>query len=577
MNEQPRPNRDATGLALAAALFFCLGAAALPAAGQSAKQAPGSETAQVPADEIAAGIVFEDRNGNGRRDGGEPGVPGVSVSNGRDVVLSGPDGAYSLAVANGSILFISKPSGYAVPVDRDMLPRFHYIHAPDGTPAGLNLRYRGLDPTGPLPVSIDFALVRRPEPDDFEAIWFADPQPQTPAEIDYLRDDVLAELTGTAAAFGISVGDVTYDDLTLYPRLNRLIGSLGIPWYNLPGNHDLNFLSPDDRHSLETYKRTYGPAYYSFSYGQVHFVALDDVFYYGSNVGREAPNAWGAGVYEGRIGQDQLDWLARDLSFVPEDKLVVVTMHVPLRSSTSDSPIVTVSDRAALFAVLSKRKNLLVLTAHLHGVQHHYYGPEDGFTGAAPLHEHSLAAVSGGWWSGPLDERGIPAALQGDGTPNGYYIMSVRGSRATLRFKAAGKPADHQMRIDIEPVFEHPTMGPATPRGSYDPPIPRGRIEAMEIVVNLFDGGPKSRVAYRIGERPPVTMTPSRRIDNRFVKTALRVTDRNVFWTRRQDSTHIWAAPLPRDLAPGIHRLSVRAVDDYGQVHEAQRLFEIAP
>ena len=34
------------------------------------------------------GVVFEDGNGNGVRDGGEPGIAGVKLSNGRSIVRS---------------------------------------------------------------------------------------------------------------------------------------------------------------------------------------------------------------------------------------------------------------------------------------------------------------------------------------------------------------------------------------------------------------------------------------------------------------------------------------------------------
>ncbi len=80
----------------------------------------------------------------------------------------------------------------------------------------------------------------------------------------------------------------------------------------------------------------------------------------------------------------------------------------------------------------------------------------------------------------PPDERGIPIALQGDSTPNGYY-------------KAASLPADHQMRITVAPVFGHP-LGPAAPQDTNEAPIPRGRLAAMELVANLLNGGPKSKV-----------------------------------------------------------------------------------
>ena len=41
-------------------------------------------------------LVLEDLNGDGRRDDGEPGLPGVRVSNGRDVVETDSKGGYEL-------------------------------------------------------------------------------------------------------------------------------------------------------------------------------------------------------------------------------------------------------------------------------------------------------------------------------------------------------------------------------------------------------------------------------------------------------------------------------------------------
>ncbi len=105
----------------------------------------------------ATGVVFEDRSGAGQRQPGDPGIAGVLVSNGRDVTRTDREGRYALPVDDETIIFVIKPTGYAVPVERGiMLPRFYYIHQPDGTPAHLNLRHRGIEPSGPLPDSIDF-------------------------------------------------------------------------------------------------------------------------------------------------------------------------------------------------------------------------------------------------------------------------------------------------------------------------------------------------------------------------------------------------------------------------------------
>ena len=120
------------------------------------------------ASERATGIVFEDANENGVLDSGESGIPEVRVSNGRDIVRTGSTGRYEIDIEDGDVLFITKPSGYAVPLDENNLPQFHYVHRPSGSPVAL--RYRGVDPTGPLPASIDFALTRSNEPDDFTVV-----------------------------------------------------------------------------------------------------------------------------------------------------------------------------------------------------------------------------------------------------------------------------------------------------------------------------------------------------------------------------------------------------------------------
>ena len=59
----------------------------------------------------AKGMAYHDRNGNQKHDAGEPGVPGVRVSNGREVVQTDAQGAYRLPVDDDTILFLTKPKG----------------------------------------------------------------------------------------------------------------------------------------------------------------------------------------------------------------------------------------------------------------------------------------------------------------------------------------------------------------------------------------------------------------------------------------------------------------------------------
>jgi len=544
----------------------------------AAAQSPRPEVAETGPALIARGAVFQDYNTNGTRDAGEPGLRNVRVSNGLDVVLTGEDGRYEIPVSDETIIFITKPAGYAVPTDAHMLPRFYYIHQPDGSPAGL--RYQGIDPTGPLPDAIDFPLTAREESEAFSAILFADTQPQTDAELDYIRDDVIAELIGTDARFGMTLGDIMFDDLSLFPRYNAIIAQLGIPWHNVAGNHELNFAATNDRHSLETFKRFFGPPYYAFEHGKAVFFVLDNFIYKGS--GNSDPgDVRRNGGYEARISDRQLQWIKNELTHIPEDRLIFFAMHAPLRTYVGEpeNPQSNTQNRRELFSLVEGRKHLYAVAGHTHTSEHHYFGADDGFAGPGTFHHHVLATVSGSWWSGPLDERGIPVADQRDGTPNGYNILDVDGTNLTVSFKAAGKPADYQMRIIFDVAhhglraenFKNYHQGEL-----FDGRITADEVAAAEILVNLFDGGPKSKVEFAIGNGAFQPMERVIRPDPVAHELFERHRATVKPWVKAEPSSHIFSADLPDHLAAGTYTVTVRARDEFGRTHHGHRILEIS-
>ncbi len=164
---------------------------------------------------------------------------------------------------------------------------------------------------------------------------------------------MVTDLIGNhAAAFGITAGDIMFDDLSLYPRLNRIVGQIGIPWYNIGGNHDLNYEAPDAKYARETFKRTYGPPYYAFEYGGALFLMLDNVDY----LGVDPKRPYSAGAYEGRIGERQLAFIANVLKETPADKLIVTAMHIPLRNYLDpNDPSTNTADRADFLKLLAGR------------------------------------------------------------------------------------------------------------------------------------------------------------------------------------------------------------------------------
>jgi len=526
--------------------------------------------------ETAKGRVFNDLNGNGTFDAGEPGIGGVRVSDGINVTQSDAQGAYSLEIGDEAVIFVTKPRGYGVPVDKDQLPRFYYIHQPNGSPSGL--RYPGIEPTGPLPDQINFPMIQRDEPTSFEAVLFADPQPQTEIELDFIRDDVVAELIGTTAKFGITMGDIMFDEMSLFPRYNAIMGQIGIPWYNVPGNHEINYLAEGNRYARETFKRYFGPRYYSFEYGDALFVMLDNIEYQGNGEG-DPGDIRGTGGYIANIGKVQLAWLKQELEFVEEERLIFVGMHAPLASYLSpDATGINTADRRELFKLLSGRPNLYSVAGHTHTTEHVYFGKEDGFRGPGELHHHVLSTVSGSWWSGPFDERGVPTTDQRDGTPNGYHILEIDGTDLKLRYKAAGRSASYQMRILFDVAFHGLTrdgMRDFRAGELFDGRMMKDQVPAAEILVNLFDGGPKSIVEFRIDEGEFLPMQRVLRKDPFMIEVFARNEATKKSWLEATPSSHIYTADLPDDLEVGVYTVSIRAQDEFGRVHHGHAVLEI--
>jgi hypothetical protein len=486
------------------------------------------------AQDTARGIVFNDANGNGTYDATEHGIAGVGVSNGKDVVLTDSDGRYELSLPPDSIAFVIKPSNWRTPLDENQLPRFYYSHKPDGSPAS---EFAGVAPTGELPDSIDFPLYPQEEPGQFKAIFFGDPQPRNVEEINYIAHDIVEELIGYDAAFGVTLGDIVFDDLSIFPVLNGVIGQIGTPWYNVIGNHDLNFDSEDDRNSDETFERIYGPSYYSYNYGAVHFVVMDNV-------------AWEGDGYHGEFGETQLAFLRNNLALVDNDTLVVLMMHIPLPG---------VDDRAAFLDAINGRPNVFSISAHWHRQGTFFVGKEAEELGD---HFHLVhGTISGSWWSGMKDEWNIPHTMMSDGTPNGYSIATFDGTQYSLRYKAARRPADFQMSIFA------PDEVAAAQAANHD------------VVVNVFMGSSQSTVEMRLGDGGWTKMTLTEREDPYYLLLKEREEKLPEGLARRlpdpRPSTHIWVAPIPADPPVGTHVIHVRTTDMFGQTFTGQRIIRV--
>lgn len=531
--------------------------------------APSSSDGKAPA--TAAGVVSATASDGGP---GEP-LPRVLVSNGRDIVRTDAAGRYRLPVAPGQSVFVVKPSGYRVPLDpQTCLPKIAYVYDPEGTPAALDFRYRGLPPTGPLPPSIDFHLGRAEEPAKFDVVLFTDPQPESTAEMEYIRDDVVAGLIGTDAAFGITCGDLMFDDLSMYERYNRIVGKIGLPWWNVGGNHDLDYEAPDATRSRDTFKRVFGATYYAHSFGKALFVMLDNVDYLGAGSGKPGEH----GSFRGFVSADQLTFVENLLRETPEDTLVVFAMHIPLRTYLDpEDPARNTLNASALLKLIGNRPSVS-FAGHTHSTEHHYFGTADGFSGAIPHHHHVLTAVSGAWWSGPLDHRGIACADSYDGTPNGFHMLTIDGTAYSTRFVPAAEPGGKQMRISLETQArqdDRQVQREVSMSELLRSPITASQASGTRVVVNVFDGGPLSKVAYTLDGRPATEMKKAERPDPFIKQLYGRYPETIKKWVTPQVCSHLWASPLPADLQFGTYTMTVVATDEYGRTHTDHMVLEI--
>jgi hypothetical protein len=115
----------------------------------------------------------------------------------------------------------------------------------------------------------------------------------------------------------------------------------------MPGEHDGSL----DR--SEAYQELFGATHYSFDHRGVHFIAVD-------NVSDPA----------GKIGEEQLGWLKRDLDAQPKDARIVVLTHRPLFPLYPQWDWATGDGEQAL-ALLQPHANVTVFYGHIHQ-EHHF-------------------------------------------------------------------------------------------------------------------------------------------------------------------------------------------------------------
>lgn len=232
-------------------------------------------------------------------DTGNP-VSGVMVTDGRNVVKTDENGQFTLkGYRKTRFITITTPSGYTC--------ENFYISASKDTE------------------EYNFVLTKdeRTAAEDHSFIQISDTEIGENGVgdwINYLKQAVEDE----EPAFLIHTGDICYEAGLKRHKTDMNTENMGVPVYYTIGNHDY----VDGKYGEELYESIYGPVWYSFNVGNVHYVVT--------------PFQTGADYRSGYSKNDRWKWLENDLANIDPDMKVVIFNHT---KSPSEDYVISFSGR----------------------------------------------------------------------------------------------------------------------------------------------------------------------------------------------------------------------------------------
>ena len=361
------------------------------------------------------------------------GVENVVVSDGAEVTVTNEKGIYQLKSAKKwGYVFISVPSGYEVP-SVGVLPQFH----------------RALKNSADVVERADFKLEKVDGQDSYKIFMLGDMHLANRTgdlgQFAQFTSDLTDYMTRHKGEkmYALTLGDMTWDlywysNSYYFPQylntVNSQIKNLQI--FHTMGNHDNDFQTRSDYDAAVKYVDQICPTYYSFNIGKVHYVVMDDIDC-SSYDGSTSRN------YVESLSAEQLDWLAKDLSYVAKTTPVVVAMHAQVFYPTTSGFKIDHDqvNTLRLFDILDGY-TVRFVTGHTHKLFN--VTPDAPIVDGHNFREYNSGSVCASWWwSGNLTP-GIHIGT--DGTPGGYGIWDVTGTDFQCLYKSTGWPEEYQFR-----------------------------------------------------------------------------------------------------------------------------------
>lgn len=424
------------------------------------------------------------------------GVPNVVVSDGETVTTTDENGIYYLSSnkTNGFV-FVSIPSNYEVAVTNS-IPQF----------------YKPISSSKEKIDLVDFELI--PANNENHVVAFlADMHiANRNDDIAQFRNGFVNDINTLANQvkgqnkkfYAITVGDQTWD-LYWYSNnfglreFKNLIKDFNFPIFHAMGNHDNDPYVANDFLSEKPFRENFGPTYYSFNLGKVHYIVLDNIIYINTGGGL---GIIGSRNYNATLTQNQIDWLKADLATITDKSTpIVVVMHIPLHNVPNVNNVYSsrLTNYNAFMSALSGFENVKVVSGHTH---YNYRILPNNSTNTN-VTEYNIAAICATWWwtgrSGYADNH-----ISKDGSPGGYGVMENSGKDLRFYYKSIGFDKNYQFRAyDLNKV--HITADAFAPNANatYKPQVAEyaGEYAVVndknQILINVWGYQPNWKITVK--------------------------------------------------------------------------------
>ncbi len=373
-----------------------------------------------PLPATVTGRVVIDANADAIADAGETGLQGVSVTDGYSVTTTDAAGAYTLSPSPDAVfIFITRPPNHDVAGN---------WYQPVGSEVNFTVTPAALSE------------------DEFTFVVVSDTHISSERRSLEGLSEFVTEVNALdpAPRFVINSGDLVNLDkqMTVSADIGRqyfdsytgIMNHLNMPYRNVAGDHTdssyrLDQFPPGDhRAGKAMYWEYLGPNFFSFEYGRLHFVSIDNVYHMAEGTAHE-------------LIPEHVAWLRADL-----------------RSRSAGAVSLTISENEIErhlpgFAELAAEGGIqLQIVGDAHVVSEKQ----------RPVPSRIHGALSGTWWNGPC----------ADLSPQGYMIYHVTGTSLECFYKGLGERVTM-----VSPEYGSPLSGQAALQAHLVEPQPGETLE----------------------------------------------------------------------------------------------------